>query len=273
MNYGALFFLTGFIALASSWYGLVLVPQVQLGRQEVSKVLGGTDAYPSRRAGMAEQGLQVYRANGCVSCHSQQAQQQGTVFDVVLSELGTNQPAVEAALKNLGTKLDAAALSALPQDVVRGVDKARAGEVDAALKKSGAKYAVQIRPVGPDMDWGWGRRATVAADFLQDNPAMPGAQRLGPDLASVGVRQPDANWHLNHLYAPKSKVPDSTMPPYRFLFVKRQIGRVPSPDALRIEGIEPGYEVVPTDEAKALAAYLVSLRADAPLFEAPMTAK
>lgn len=273
MNYGAFFFLTGFLALASSWYGLVLVPQLQLGRQPVTKVLGGTDAYPSRRPGLAEQGAQVYRASGCVSCHSQQVQQQGTVFDVVITELGTNQPAVEAALKALGSKLDAAALAALPQDVFRGVDKARATEADAALKKSGAKYAVQIRPIGPDMDWGWGRRATVAADFLQDNPALPGAQRLGPDLANVGVRKPDANWHLKHLYAPKSQVPDSTMPPYRFLFEKRKIGRVPSPDALKLDAIEAGYEVVPTDDAKALAAYLLSLRADVPLFEAPMTAK
>jgi hypothetical protein len=31
-------------------------------------------------------------------------------------------------------------------------------------------------------------------------------------------------------------------------------------------------EIVPTDEARALAAYLVSLRADVPLFEAPFTA-
>ena len=34
---------------------------------------------------------------------------------------------------------------------------------------------------------------------------------------------------------------------------------------------ENGYEIVPTSEAKALAAYLISLRADAPLYETPMT--
>ena len=33
----------------------------------------------------------------------------------------------------------------------------------------------------------------------------------------------------------------------------------------------PGYEVVPKFEAKALVAYLLSLNADAPLYEAPMT--
>lgn len=276
MNYGALIFLVGFIGLASSWFGLVLAPQLQLGRQPITKIQGGNDPYPSRRPGLAEQGLQVYRANGCVSCHSQQVQQSGTVFDVVMTELGTNQPAVVAALAKLDSKLTAASLSSLPQDVVRGVNKLQADEVNAAFKDTGAKVAVQIRPVGPDMDWGWGRRATVAADFLQDSPVMPGSQRLGPDLANVGVRKPDVNWHLVHLYSPKSVVPDSTMPPYRFLFEKRKIDRHASPDALQLTGEaapEAGYEIVPTAEAKALAAYLASLRADVPLFEAPMTAK
>jgi len=35
--------------------------------------------------------------------------------------------------------------------------------------------------------------------------------------------------------------------------------------------VEPGYEVVPKAEAKALVAYLSSLRTDAPLFSAPVT--
>ena len=63
------------------------------------------------------------------------------------------------------------------------------------------------------------------------------------------------------------------MPPYRFLFEKRKIERHPSPEALVLPGdlAPPGYEVVPKPAAKALAAYLVSLRADAPLFIAPVT--
>jgi hypothetical protein len=32
-----------------------------------------------------------------------------------------------------------------------------------------------------------------------------------------------------------------------------------------------GFEVVPTVEAKEIAAYLLSLRSDAPLYEAPFT--
>jgi hypothetical protein len=63
------------------------------------------------------------------------------------------------------------------------------------------------------------------------------------------------------------------MPPYRFLFEKRKISGSPSPEALKLSGEsapEPGFEVVPKPDALALVAYLQSLRADLPLFEAPL---
>jgi cytochrome c oxidase cbb3-type subunit 2 len=103
---------------------------------------------------------------------------------------------------------------------------------------------------------------------------MPGSQRVGPDLANVGARLPDANWQLRHLYAPRLEAKGSTMPPYRFLFEKRKIERRPSPEALALPAeLAPGagYEIVPKPAAKALAAYLINRRADAPLFNAPMT--
>jgi len=273
MNYGALIFLSGLLALSFSWFGLVLGSQLQVGRQPLTKVTGTADQYPSRRPGLAEQGLQVYRANGCVTCHSQQTRQTGTVFDVVLGEVGTNQSALVAALAALPTKLNESSLSALPQDVLRGVDKSAAEGAEKTLKPTGAKFAVLIRPVGPDIDRGWGRRGTVAADFLQDSPVLLGAQRLGPDLANVGVRQPDVRWHLNHLYAPGSTVKGSTMPAYRFLFEKRPVGAHRSALALDLpaEFVPAGYEIVPNDEAIALTAYLTSLRADAALYEAPLS--
>ena len=274
MNYGALFFLAGFLALASSWLGMVLVPQLQVGRQELAPNTVTGTLYPSRRPGLAEQGAQVYRANGCVACHSQQVRQSGTVFDVVLSEVGTNQPAVVVALKAINSKLDAAALAALPIDLVRNTDKPTADSTSMAFKDTGAKIEIRVRPVGPEIERGWGHRGTVGQDYLQDSPVFLGSQRLGPDLANIGVRAPDANWHLNHLYAPASAVPGSTMPPYRFLFEKRKIGRHPSPDALKLTGASApgaGFEIVPTEQAHALVAYLQSLQSDAPLFEAPLS--
>ena len=275
MNYGALFFLAGFIALSSSWLGMVLVPQLQVGRQELATNLVTSALYPSRRPGMAEQGAQVYRANGCVTCHSQQIRQTGTVFDVVLSELGTNRPAVLAALKAIDSKIDESGLAALPHDALRSVDKPTADAASQALKTTGAKYDVRVRPIGPDIDRGWGHRGNVAQDYLQDSPVFLGSQRLGPDLANIGLRSPDANWHLNHLYDPASVVPGSTMPPYRFLFEKRRVvSNHTSPDSLKFvkdTKTNEEFEIVPTDQARALVAYLQSLQSEAPLFEAPLS--
>ena len=232
MNYGALFFLAGFLALTSSWFGMVLTPQLQVGRQELATNTVTSALYPLRRPGLAEQGAQVYRANGCVACHSQQVRQGGTVFDVVLSEAGTNPPAVIAALKAINSKLDAAALAALPKDALRDIDNVTAGAAAKAFKDAGAKAEIRVRPIGPEIARGWGLRGNVAQDYLQDSPVFLGSQRLGPDLANIGSRNPDANWHLHHLYAPSSKVTGSTMPPYRFLFEKRPVGRRASLDRL-----------------------------------------
>ena len=115
---------------------------------------------------------------------------------------------------------------------------------------------------------------SVAEDFLYDDPVQLGSIRIGPDLAGVGTRLPDANWQLVHLYAPRSEVKDSAMPPFRYLFRIVKMGDAPSPVALVFpKGFEPptGYEVVPTEEAQELAAYLLSLHADVPLHDAPFS--
>jgi cbb3-type cytochrome oxidase cytochrome c subunit len=267
MNYGAVVFL----ALASSWCGMVLAPQLQVGRQEFTTNSVNSALYPPRRPGLAEQGAEVYRANGCAACHSQSVRQTGTVFDVTMAEAGTNTALVLGALTNFNSRLDSKFLASLPANLLTGVGKLESDAAAKAFKETGAKVDVRVRATGPDIDRGWGLRANVAQDYLQDAPVMLGASRIGPDLANIGARSPDANWHLEHLYNPKSKVADSTMPPYRFLFEKRRIGRLPSADALKA-ATDPGFEVVPTAKAQALVAYLQSLRSDAPLFEAPFSA-
>jgi cytochrome c oxidase cbb3-type subunit 2 len=165
-------------------------------------------------------------------------------------------------------------LAKLPQPVVRGVTKAAADTDFAALVAAGAKAELWVQPIGPDIGRGWGKRRTVAEDFLFDSPVLLGSQRIGPDLANVGARLPDANWQLRHLYAPQHEVKGSTMPPFRFLFETRRIERTRSSDALDLPADlapAPGYEVVPKREAKTLVAYLLSLRADAPIFPTPMS--
>jgi cytochrome c oxidase cbb3-type subunit 2 len=157
---------------------------------------------------------------------------------------------------------------------VTGLTRDEADAVSDRITAAGGSVETHIVPVGRDIVRGWGLRRSVAEDFLYDYPVQLGSLRAGPDLANVGLRDPDLNWQLVHLYVPRSLVPNSAMPPFRYLFTPRKLSGTPSPDALQFpKGFMPpaGFEVVPKPEAKQLAAYLLSLRAEAPLYEAPFT--
>ncbi len=206
MNNGPLLFLGLFAAMVCSWLGFVMEPQLQIGNlpQTNTVVVGDatSQTYPQAPSGDAHQGGEIYRANGCASCHTQM---------------------------------------------------------------------VRPRELGPDIYHGWGARRSVAQDYLFDQPVLLGSQRVGPDLANYG-RRSDLNGILMRLYDPRSLVPGSVMPAYRFLFETRKIEGAPSAEALVLpEQFAPptGYEVVPGPKARALAAYLLSLRQDGYLFEAP----
>jgi cytochrome c oxidase cbb3-type subunit 2 len=128
---------------------------------------------------------------------------------------------------------------------------------------------------GLDLERKWGDRPTVPRDYIYEKPVF-GVARNGPDLANVGARLKDADWHYRHLYAPRSVEPESFMPSFRHLFVTRKIGGQPSVDALKLAGTfapPSGHEVVPTPEAKALVGYLLSLDRGFGLKEAPAPKK
>jgi cytochrome c oxidase cbb3-type subunit II len=125
---------------------------------------------------------------------------------------------------------------------------------------------------GNDIDRKWGTRRTVARDYMFDRQVFLGTSRLGADLTNVGVRQTDPQWFYRILYAPQTLSPEVAMPAYRWLFQTREIQGQPSNDAVKLEGPEAppsGYEIVPTSEGKALVGYLLSLKKNYPLPEAP----
>lgn len=206
MNFGPLIFLGIFFTMSLSWLGLVLGPNLQLGHQQPEPNEKTGQLYPQARAGLAAQGAEIYRANGCFYCHSQQVGPKG---------------------------------------------------------------------IGPDFARGWGTRRTVAADYLFDSPAMTGSRRIGPDLANIGVRQPDENLLLAHLFDPQSTMANgkkSNMPQYPYLFEKRKISGGTSAHAVKFPSnsqAQNGFEIIPRREALALVAYLKSLQSETPLLELP----
>ncbi len=279
MNHGPLIFLGVLASFVASWWALIFAPQLQIGSQPVSQTDAG--AYPVRAAGFAQQGREVYVALGCVQCHSQQVRQDGYSFDLILSAVGTNAQNVAAVLAKVAPEVKASALAevseASPKVLLKGVSQNTAEDARLQLKKAGATAVTAFVPLGSDVARQWGARRSVAADYLYQQPVQVGNSRLGPELSNVGGRMSDANWHLNHLYHPRTVVEGSIMPAYPFLFEVRPVGKKPSPLALKLSdkfAPKPGkdgtpLEVVPRPEALQLVAYLQSLRLETPLFEAP----
>lgn len=156
----------------------------------------------------------------------------------------------------------------------RGLAK-RGAEIYAA---NGCAYChtQMIRPADYAGTEGWrsgwaGRveenlaRSTRPQDYSGESYAHLGIARLGPDLSNYGYRASSLNEVYLHLYDPFKMEPQSVMPSYRNLFHTRKIQGERSALALDIELDREDadeWEVVPSDDAKALAAYLLSLKKD-----------
>jgi cytochrome c oxidase cbb3-type subunit 2 len=114
---------------------------------------------------------------------------------------------------------------------------------------------------GSDQERGWGERQSVARDYIYQPAPQLGLSRIGPDLANLGDRKPsapDTDDLLKLLYTGAEG-----MPSYRFLFERRHLGveAQPSDLALKLTGsLEPpaGEEIIPTERARALSAYLAT---------------
>jgi len=181
------------VMLALSTSALVVLPYIQV--HDVKPVTG-LKPYTSAQL----RGREVYIANGCVYCHSQQPRAKG--------------------------------------------------------------YA-------PDFERGWGR-ATVAGDYVYDNPHLLGTMRTGPDLMNIGVRQPSEDWHLGHLYQPRAYVPGSIMPAYPFLFeFKAKADKEDRVVTLPAGAAPAGQVVVARPAALDLVKYLLSLDRSYPAVTAP----
>ncbi|TVZ28621.1 cytochrome c oxidase cbb3-type subunit 2 [Gillisia sp. Hel_I_86] len=146
-----------------------------------------------------------------------------------------------------------------------------------------ACHTQQVRGIA--MDDMWGDRPSLPSDYFyskqrldvwRQSPSLLGSERTGPDLTNIGARQPSEDWHLMHLYNPRSVVSESIMPSYSWLFKEMDSTAVTQDDVIIPIPKEfynkPGKKVVATQEALQLVAYLKSLKqtklpdGSAPLF-------
>jgi len=75
-------------------------------------------------------------------------------------------------------------------------------------------HSQQIRPFRDE--WLRYGHYSLAAESQYDHPFQWGSKRTGPDLARVGGKYSN-QWHVQHLNAPRSVVPESIMPNYQWL--------------------------------------------------------
>jgi cytochrome c oxidase cbb3-type subunit II len=79
-------------------------------------------------------------------------------------------------------------------------------------------HSQMIRPLRDEVErYG---HYSLAAESMYDHPFQWGSKRTGPDLARVGGKYSDG-WQVQHLIDPRSVVPESVMPPYKYLSGRR----------------------------------------------------
>lgn len=125
---------------------------------------------------------------------------------------------------------------------------------------SGCSYChtQQVRPLDQDKQFG---RPSAAGDFAYQTPELLGSERTGPDLSNIGNRQPSEVWQYIHLFDPRAVVPQSIMPNFRWLFdVVLEAPEGVTPVPLPKEFAPADGVVVPSHDAQALIAYLMSLK-------------
>ncbi len=119
-------------------------------------------------------------------------------------------------------------------------------------------HTQQVRPLPQDKVFG---RPSAPGDFAYQTPELLGSERTGPDLTNIGVRQPSAVWQYIHLYNPRAVVPQSVMPAFDWMF--QVVDHAPpgtTPISLPATDAPAHGVVVPTRDAQALLAYLLSLK-------------
>ncbi len=128
--------------------------------------------------------------------------------------------------------------------------------------KEGVSKDRLIVEAGFDIERGWGKRPSMARDYVLQDHVMLGNTRIGPDLANFGLREHENNWLHQHLFEPQSVVSDSICPPSPFLYEttdEAKDGSIEIPS--REEHGEPRH-VIPTLRANRIVAYLQALNQD-----------
>ena len=274
-------FLGLFGTFAFSWFGLTVVPNMQIGalNPQISPD-DENDIYPMPQSGMVQHGREIYAANGCIYCHSRQLR-----ADYVSTDLDRERDAGSSPRPKWGVRRSAPRDYVFDRPLLLGeermgpdlADLAKAApEESPAAPPANAPAASPAAPAqspapaakpGASGAPATSPAANAAASKPGASAAPAGSPAAAPSLTPNPNGIPPAYseaWHHRHLYSPQSMSPenrDSIMPAYRFLYDKRRVTGERSSDALQLSGRDAppaGWEIVPTYDAKCLVAYLMA---------------
>jgi cbb3-type cytochrome oxidase cytochrome c subunit len=276
-----------------SWLGMTVVPNLQIGSLNPQSDEEGTDIYPQPLSGMAARGAQVYAANGCFYCHSQQVRPdyggsdlerkwgdrrsapRDYIFEPIVF-LGTMRMGPDLA--NVGHRPLEGAGAATPAPSASPAASPASGTSPGPAVAAANPAGASPSPTAVATASSSASPATGNQPAANTAAATPTAVAEPKELADDGRPLPyTAAWHHRHLYNPRSVSEDSNMPAYRFLYEKRRISGVAARDAINFVGDtgnapETGWEIVPTYDAQCLVAYLMSRNQSHPLKEAKAAA-
>jgi cbb3-type cytochrome oxidase cytochrome c subunit len=299
-------FLGLFGTFAFSWLGLTVVPNAQIGHLDPQTDEEGTDVYPRPQSGMVDRGLQIYKANGCMYCHSRwvRAEYAGADQDRKwgdrrsaprdylferpvllgkmrtgpdLSNVGQRAPLEEENAAAAASPSPGAANAAAPAPSPQvggaapspGQTPAKPAPAPAAGQQNAPAASPAASPAGSPAVGGASPAPGTSPSAVAQAPSSTSS--LGSENKPNEAPMYSAPWHHRHLYSPRSVTLDSIMPAYRFLYEKRPITGEPSADALKLTGKDAppeGWEVVPSYDARCLVAFLLASNQSHPLNEA-----
>ncbi len=90
-----------------------------------------------------------------------------------------------------------------------------------------------VRPVGSESMYYGAISTPGELETILQKPQLLGTRRVGPDLSrEAGKRTND--WHFAHFYNPKSVVPQTIMPSYRWYYDSSTNPPTPKPEAIAL---------------------------------------
>ena len=122
-------------------------------------------------------------------------------------------------------------------------------------------HTQQVRTIdsGFDVERGWGQRPSVPRDYILQKEVLLGHNRVGPDLANIGLRGYTREWLHKHLFNPQILVEGSICQPSPFLY---DVSNENSIGAIKADDNASTFFIKPSLRANRIVSYLESLKQD-----------